>query len=72
MVDPLRTAVRQVIEGGEATSNAKTARPSTDRTVSHVQGAPGRARKTWETAATSDNGKLIVVEGRWPLPARGQ
>jgi hypothetical protein len=32
----------------------------------------GWARKTWETAAASGNGKLIVVEGRWPLPARGQ
>ena len=34
--------------------------------------APGRAPQTWGTAVTSDNGKLIVVEGRWPLPERGK
>jgi hypothetical protein len=35
-------------------------------------GAPGRDRQTWETAVTSDNCDLIIVEGRWPLQPRGQ
>jgi hypothetical protein len=32
----------------------------------------GRAPRTWETAVTSDDTDVVVIDGCWPLPARGQ
>jgi hypothetical protein len=33
--------------------------------------APGRERQTWETAVASHDADVVVVDGCWPLPARG-
>jgi hypothetical protein len=31
----------------------------------------GRSPRTWETAATSDDADIVVIDGCWPLPPRG-
>ena len=32
----------------------------------------GGSRQTWETPLTSGDADLIIIEGSWPLPPRGQ
>lgn len=32
----------------------------------------GRTPQTWETAMTSDDADIVVIDGCWPLPPRGQ
>jgi hypothetical protein len=34
--------------------------------------APGRSRRTWETAPASDNAEIIIIDVSWPLPPRGR
>jgi hypothetical protein len=56
------------------------ARPDVPKHLRFDLRKPGRAqvlieggtRTTWETAPTSDNADLIIVEGCWPLAPRGQ
>jgi hypothetical protein len=44
-----------------------------NKTIMHSYGlCPRQVPRTWETALTSENDDLVIVEGCWPLPLRGQ
>lgn len=32
----------------------------------------GRSPRTWETAVTSDDTNIVVIDGCWSLPPRGR